>query len=136
MNLEYHRSDNPSPFWFTSREPHKQDLFTGQIPAFASTEEESMLCADLKDSVAFEIGYSVPDVQAVFVSFKENRVLHVWSVVPIYDRCVYRSIYAHEKTIIDQFEGVDFDFNVVASNGKDPRHLMSDPEVDLAFLRK
>jgi hypothetical protein len=31
--------------------------------------------ADLKDSVAFEICYSVPEVQAVFALLKDNRVL-------------------------------------------------------------
>jgi hypothetical protein len=136
MNLEYHHSDNPSPFRFTSGEPYTQDLFTGRSPAFASIEVESMLCADLKDSVAFEIGYSVPEVEAVFASFRDNRILHVWAVVPTYDRRVYRSIYAREKRIIEQFEGMEFDFNVVASNGKDPRHLISDSEVDLAYFRK
>ncbi len=94
-----------------------------------------MFCADLSDSVAFEIGYSVPEVQAVFASLK-NRILHVWAVVPTYDRRIYRQIYAREKKIINQFEGMDFDFNVVPSNGKDPRHLMSDPEIDLAYLRR
>jgi hypothetical protein len=31
---------------------------------------------------------------------------------------------------------VDFDFNVVASNGRQPRQLISDPEVDLTYLRR
>jgi len=95
-----------------------------------------MLSADLKDSVAFEIRYSVPEVQAVFASKLKDHVLHVWAVVPAYNRRVYRSIYAQERKIIDRFGGVEFDFNVVSSNGKDPRSLITDPEFDLAFLRK
>lgn len=95
-----------------------------------------MLSADLRDSVAFEIGKSVPEVLAVFTKLKENRVLHVWAIVPAYDRRVYRSVYAKEKQIIDKFYGVDFDFNVIPSHGRDPKTIISDPEIDLAFLRE
>ena len=52
------------------------------------TEVNSMLSADLRDSVAFEIGHSVQEVQAVFTLLLENRILHVWSVVPEHDRSV------------------------------------------------
>ena len=94
-----------------------------------------MLSAGLRDSVAFEIGYSVPEVQAVFASLKDNRVLHVWAIVPEYDRSIYRKIYSREKSIIEQFQGMDFDFNVVPSNGRDARTIISDPDINLAFLR-
>jgi hypothetical protein len=132
MSLQQYVDDS---FWFTSRETLDRDLLANRASAFASVEATPMFCADLSDSVAFEIGYSVPEVQAVFASLK-NRILHVWAVVPTYDRRIYRQIYAREKKIINQFEGMDFDFNVVPSNGKDPRHLMSDPEIDLAYLRR
>ncbi len=95
-----------------------------------------MLSADLKDSVAAELGYAVPEVQAVFAKLNENRVLHVWTIVPQYDRCIYKSVYAREKEIIKKFDGLAFDFNVVPSNGRDPRSLITDPDIDLAFLRK
>jgi hypothetical protein len=95
-----------------------------------------MPCADLKDSVAFEIGSSVPEVQAVFTKLEEKNVLHVWAIVPDNDRRVYRSVYAKEKEIIGKFDGVDFDFNVVPSHGRDPQHLVSDLGAELAFLRK
>jgi hypothetical protein len=94
-----------------------------------------MLSADIKDSVAFQIGNSIPEVQAVFATLKGNRLLHVWAIVPEYDRSVYRRIYAKEKEIISQFSGLDFDFNVVPSNGRSPNEMISDPKVDLAFLR-
>jgi hypothetical protein len=100
------------------------------------TKVNSMLFAGLRDSVAFEIGHSVSEVQAVFTQFTDRNVLHVWAVVPDHDRRVYRIIYAKEKQIIGQFDGVDFDFNVVPSHGRDPQVLMSDPGVELAFLRK
>ena len=100
-----------------------------------SGTKEGIMSADLKDAVAFEIGYSVPEVQAVFALLTDNRVLHVWAVVPTHDSAVYRKIYAKEKQIIRKFDSLDFDFNVVPSNGRDPRTLISDPEAHLAFLR-
>jgi hypothetical protein len=93
------------------------------------------LTNDLRDAVAFRIGYSVPEVSAVFVS-RDNRALHVWSVVPEYSRDLYRRIYAKEKEIISEFEHIDFDFNVVASHDRDPKALVTDECVQLAYLRK
>jgi hypothetical protein len=108
------------------------DTQSGKI----STTREGSMSADLKDSVAFEIGYSVPEVQAVFAVLEKNRVLHVWAVVPEHDRTVYRKIYAKEKEIIRQFASLDFDFNILSSRGRDPKTLISDPEAQLAFVRK
>lgn len=100
------------------------------------TKVDSMLDASLRDSVAFRIGFSVPEVQAVFTKLEEKNVLHVWAIVSENDRRVYRSVYAKEKEIIGMYGGVDFDFNVVPSHGRDPQGLISDPGIELAFLRK
>ena len=93
------------------------------------------LSASLKDAVALEIGNAVPEVQAVFAALRDDRVLHVWTIVPEYDRAVFRSVYAAEKGIIRQFEDLDFDFNVLPSHGRDPRTVLSEPGIDLAFVR-
>jgi hypothetical protein len=105
-------------------------------PMHSPAQVDSGLPADLRDSVAFEIAHSVPEVQAVFIVLGENRTLHVWSVVPEHDRAIFRCIYAKEKEIINRFEGVDFDFNIVPSHGRDPKTLISDPQVQLAFIRE
>jgi hypothetical protein len=99
------------------------------------TKVNSMLSAGLRDSVAFEIGYSVPEVQAVFVKLSDRNVLHVWAIVPDHDRRVYRTIYAKEKEIIGQFGGFDFDFNIVPSHGRDPQAVIADPGIELAFRK-
>lgn len=93
-----------------------------------------MLSADIRNTIAFEIGFAVPEVEAVFVSIEEN-VLHVWSVVPERDRTVYRKIYAAEKDLIQRFQHVGFDFNVISSGGKNPRTLLRDPGLELAYSR-
>ena len=95
-----------------------------------------MVSASLRDSVALGIGHSVPEVQAVFTRLEEKNVLHVWSIVPDNDRRVYRSLYAKERQIIGEFDGVDFNFNVVPSHGKSPQSMVADPGVELGFLRK
>jgi hypothetical protein len=92
------------------------------------------ISADLKESVSFEIGSSVSEVQAVFVLLKDDRFLHVWAVVPEHDRSVYRKIYAKEKEIIRQFESVEFE--VVPSHGRDPRTMITDPDAQLTFIRE
>jgi len=95
-----------------------------------------MLSADIENIVALEIGRSVPEVQAVFACLEERaNVLHVWAVVPERDRAVYRKIYAAEKDLIERFGHLGFDFNVLSSSGRDPRTLVNDPGVELAFLR-
>ena len=91
------------------------------------------MSTDLKTSVAFEIGHSVPQVQAVFALLKDNKVLHVWAVVPEHDRGVYCKIYAKEKENIKRFDGIDFDFSVVPSHGRNPRTLIADPDAQLAW---
>ena len=97
---------------------------------------KEIIASDLKDSVSSDIGFSVTEVQAVFVLLKDDRFLHVWAVVPEHDRNVYRKIYAKEKEIIRQFENIDFEFNIAPSHGRDPRTMISDPGAQLAFLRK
>jgi hypothetical protein len=95
-----------------------------------------MLSAELKETVATGIGRAVPEVQAVFTKQVDGDVLHVWAVVPVRDRDVYRSIYAKEKELIGEFGDIDFDFNVVPSRGRDPRTLISDLGIELVFLRE
>jgi|ERR1017187_7109781 hypothetical protein len=96
---------------------------------------DAMLSASLRDSVAFSIG-AVPEVQAVFAKLLDRNIMHVWAVVPQYDRHIYRQIYAQEKEIIKQYGAIEFDFNVLPSRGRDPRTLITDPDIELAFLRK
>lgn len=101
-----------------------------------AVKQDFMLSADIKDEVALEIGYAVPEVQAVFACMEEqNKILHVWAVVPDRDRDVYRRIYSTERQLIGRFKHLGFDFNVLSSSGRDPRTLINNPGVELAFYR-
>jgi hypothetical protein len=128
-------SDSAVGFCLTSEGEEVQNFIrTDSNSGMYSYTNTSHMSADLKDSVAFALGYSVPEVQAIFAQLNK-RVLHVWCIVPGRDREVYRKIYAKEKEIIGQFGMIDFDFNVVSSNGRDPRELISDQDIQLAFRR-
>lgn len=95
-----------------------------------------MLSTDIKNTIAFEIGFAVPEVEAVFACLEQaNNVLHVWSVVPTRDRDVYRRIYSTERQLIAKFDYMGFDFNVIASCGRDPKTLINNPGVELSFAR-
>jgi hypothetical protein len=103
----------------------------------SSVAVKTILSADIRNTVAFEIGFAVPEVQAVFSRLDENnKVLHIWAVIPERERNVYRKIYSAEKDIIDKFGHIGFDFNVIASCGRDPGTLLNNPGVELSYLRR
>ena len=95
------------------------------------------ISADIRSTVAFEIGFAVPEVQAVFSCLDEkSHVLHVWAVVPERERDIYRKVYSAEKQLIEKFGHLGFDFNVIASCGRDPSTLLNNPGVELSYLRR
>jgi hypothetical protein len=86
--------------------------------------------------VALEIGQAVDEVQAVFLAFSEkDKVLTVLTIVPERERSVCRRIYTVEQQIIDRYQEFDFAFSVLASNGREPRAVVQDPGMYLAFSR-
>ncbi len=57
--------------------------------------------------IAFNIGQSVEQVQAVFLDFNEkDRRFTVLTVVPERDDSVCRRVYAVEREIIDRYDGL------------------------------
>lgn len=87
--------------------------------------------------VALEIGQSVAEVQAIFLAFAEKEKLFtVLTIVPVRERSVCRRVYSVEQRIIDRYPEYDFAFSVLASNGRDPRAVVQDPDMYLAFARQ
>jgi hypothetical protein len=89
--------------------------------------------AIVQDSIATGIG-SVPDVEAVF-ALRQDQGFRVWIVVRDSAPEVRRRIYEKEKRIIDDYSCFDFDFNIVASRGRDARTVVADPAAELAYSR-
>src|SRR5579863_9446258 len=79
----------------------------------------------LKDSIAFGIG-SVPDVEAIF-TMRQEKVFYVWAIVSKSEPNVRKQIYAKEKELIKNFGAFDFDFTIIASKGRPPSSVISDP---------
>jgi hypothetical protein len=86
--------------------------------------------------VALEIGRAVEEVQSVFLAFTEKeKLLTVLTIVPQRDSSVCRRVYAIEQQIIDRYPEFDFAFSVLASNGRESREVVADPDMYLAFSR-
>jgi hypothetical protein len=94
-----------------------------------------MLTPVLRDSIGFEIGAGVPEVNAVFTSV-ENGTCYVWTIVAESSPAVRRTIYAKEKTLIERFDKLDFEFNIIAGRGHNPMQIISDRTLELAFRRQ
>jgi hypothetical protein len=86
--------------------------------------------------IALEIGKAVEDVQAVFLALAEKeKRLTVLTIVPERKRSVLRQVYAVEQQIINRNQDFDFAFSVLASHGREPREVVQDPDMYLAFTR-
>jgi hypothetical protein len=77
---------------------------------------------------------AIPEVQAVFTS-EFGKVFFVWAVVPERDQDLFRRIQEKEQSIIDSHLPIQFDFTILASKGKGPETLLTDPTVRLAYSR-
>ena len=87
---------------------------------------------DVRYEVAFQIGHFVPEVLALY-SQLEGRILRVWTVVAERDDAIYRKIYAREKEIIKEFDGMEFEFNVIPAMGRDLQDVVPDFACTLVY---
>jgi len=108
-----------------SRSIHRVEVRTPMCPQVLS----------VRDFIAGELSL-VPEVELVFVS-RKDRQFHVWTVVDAFERSVREKIYAHEREIIDEFDSIDFDFNIISRRGRplDEATVKLNSETDLAFRR-
>jgi hypothetical protein len=120
---------------FVSRTDEPEEGSQAKVETLPQSEATTMLtpAPSLKDSIALGLG-SVPDVQAVFTMHQDN-IFYVWAVVSRSEPDVRRSLYIKEKELIDSFVAFDFDFSIVSSRGRDPLSVLSDPSLELAYLR-
>jgi hypothetical protein len=118
----------------------KSNYYTETPPPQSTKENEETLVSpdpaapDVRYNVAFQIGYSVPEVQAMFTQL-EGRILRVWTIVPERQEDVYRKIYAKERALIEAFDGMEFEFNIIPSIGRNPKDVVSDSSCLLVFAR-
>jgi hypothetical protein len=70
----------------------------------------------------------VPEVENVFVSEEDNegKVLRVTVVVDARDPDVRAAIYKREQAIMDELKNLDFDFHIIAREGRPLDVLITD----------
>lgn len=110
-----------TPLWTRCQKPHEDEVRT-------------MLSASLKDSIGVEIGAAAPEVAAVF-AFVERNICHIWTVVTASVPEIRKRVYEREQSLIEKYADLEFDFNILASHGQDPKRVIVDPELELAYLR-
>ena len=107
--------------------------FSSCLPHSDRKTPESL---DVRYEVAFEIGHAVPEVAAIFTQL-EGRILRVWTVVPRREEGIYKKIYEQERQLLNstELDGIEFEFNIIPSMGKNPREVVADPACTLVFAR-
>ena len=103
-------------------------LLVSQINAFQRL--------DFRYEVAFRAA-RIPEVKAVFTSaYGENApFFFVWIVVPERNERVYRELFQVEKSLINDYGSIHFDFTIMPAGKKDAKKMVSDPTAKLIFIR-
>ena len=101
----------------------------------ASTEAAIELSTtDLRDFIAFEFSL-VPQVDHVFTALRDNGVFYAWIVTDEFRPEVRQAIYKREQAIIDEFDTFEFDFYIVARQGRRVEDLIGDSSIHLTYRR-
>lgn len=106
----------------------QKPLFVSQTNAFQHL--------DFRYEVAFRVA-RIPEVKAVFTSAlgKNSPFFFVWIAVPERDERVYKEIFQAERSLIDDFGSVHFDFTIMPAGEKRPGQMVTDPTAELIFSR-
>ena len=67
---------------------------------------------------------AVPSVETVYVE-QGTDIVRIWTIVDDPAEYTYDQIYDSEKSIIDRFKSVRFDFSVIPRKGRDTRSLIT-----------
>jgi hypothetical protein len=67
---------------------------------------------------------STPEVESVYIK-KIDNAFHVWTIVDTADDAVLEVIFEGEKSLMERFPSMDFDFNVVERRGQNLRSVIT-----------
>ena len=110
--------------------------FASSTTAFQSVRaRDSMLAIsyNLKEFVCMELSI-VAAVEKVYAS-KIGNVMHVYTVVDAFDNEVRKNIYAREAEIIDEFDYLEFDFDIVSRRGRELSAVLHHKAFDFCYDR-
>lgn len=97
------------------------------------TKVMGLQTVSLREFLAHEMSL-VKEVEAVLTA-REGNVLHVCTVVNESSPEIRVRIFERERSIIDEFDSLEFDFNVIARHGRDLQAVADDSALDLTFSR-
>jgi hypothetical protein len=101
-----------------------QSLVLGSVSNVAASLQQELSFALIPHVVAKKL-LSVPETEYVYVSNGNDGVRHVWTIVNSPPESVYDAIYEQEKELIEAFKTVEFDFHVIAREGRPLRSLIT-----------
>ena len=110
------------------------DVTEAKVQSASDKESLPASTSDLRDFIAFEFSL-VEEVEYVFTALRENQIFYVWIITNEFELSVRERIYARQQAIIDEFEGFDFDFYIIARMERNIGDLMGDDSMHLTYAR-
>jgi hypothetical protein len=101
-----------------------QSLVFGSVSNVAGALQSELSLALIPHVVAKKL-LSVPEAEYVYVSNGNDGVRHVWTIVDSPPEAVYDAIYDQEKELIQAFKTTEFDFHVIAREGRPLRSVIT-----------
>jgi hypothetical protein len=82
---------------------------------------------DVNDFIGYELTL-VPEVEHVFVSQEDSdgKVLRVTVVIDMRNETTRAAIYKREQAVMDELKNLDFDFHIIAREGRPLEELITD----------
>jgi hypothetical protein len=132
--VEPWRSDDADQLQLDSGEERAHQSTVKSVRKTNSISQYVVPQLDFRYRVAFALA-EVPEVEAVFTS-EYGKVFFVWTIVRERTQAIYERLYEREQQLIGENEPVQFDFTIMASRGRDPRTIITDPMAQIAYLRQ
>lgn len=97
-----------------------------------SHEGQDAITKDLNEFIALELSL-VPEVEYVYTAIRDG-VFYVWTVIDRFAQAAREGIYGRQIAVIDEFPMYEFDFYIIAREGRPVGDLISE-SVTLTFDR-
>lgn len=98
-----------------------------------SVTRDMVISKSLKEFLGMELS-QIKEVERVYAS-RDGDVMHVYTVVDEFNAEVRKNIYDREAAIIDQFEYLEFDFNIISRRGRDLAEVIAGSEFEFSYER-
>lgn len=98
-----------------------------------TTIQMSTSTLSMREFIAHELAL-VKEVEAILTARQGNE-LHVWTVVNEFDAAVRAKVYEREKSIIDEFANIHFDFNILSRRNRPFDEVVHDSSLEVTYRR-